>query len=133
MVTQAHTTGRYIGFRALPDRDDDLLDWWDAIPNGERSHILRSLIRAYLCGEIIVTPEGEKPTEVSRTLQLAQLQAEAIWVRNALMELPGYLEHLIGGLKIVQAGSQPVVAASNGQISEQQAEERARRISSRKW
>ena len=133
MATQAHTPGRYIGFRALPDRDDDLLDWWDAIPNGERSHILRNLIRAYLNGEITITPEGETPTEFSRDLQLAQIQAEVAWLRQAMMDLPDYLDHLFGKLKVIQMRSEPANTRPDKQISEEQAEQRARAIASRRW
>ena len=133
MAAANRTTTRYIGFRAQPDRDEDILGWWDALPGGERSHILRNLIRAYLWGEIVLTPEGEAPTEFSRDLQLAQLQAEVMWIRNTLMDLPDYLEQLIGGLKIVQAQSQPVAASSDLPITEQKAEQRARRISISGW
>jgi hypothetical protein len=131
------TINRYIGFRVLAERDEDILDWWNTIPNGERSHILRSLIRAYLCGEVILTPEGEKPTEFSRNLQLAQLQAEALWIKNSLKDLPEYLENLIGGLKVVQAQSSPAVPAlaeTNSQpITSQGVEQRAQQISKRGW
>jgi hypothetical protein len=133
----SQVTIKYIGFRVLPERDHDILDWWDAIPNGERSHILRTLIRAYVCGEIVLTPEGEKPTEFSRNLQLAQLQAEAQWIKNSLQDLPEYLENLIGGLKVVQARSSPVALTagetSSSPIPQEGAEQRAAHISKRGW
>lgn len=133
----SQTAINYIGFRVLPDRDGDILDWWGAIPNGERSHILRSLIRAYLCGEIIVTPEGEKPTEFSRNLQLAQLQVEAMWIKNSLKDLPEYLENLIGGLKVVQGQSNPVSPpaekTSSSPIPQEDMEQRSLHISNRSW
>jgi hypothetical protein len=137
MTTGSPTINRYIGFRVLSDRDDDILDWWDSIPNGERSHILRTLIRAYLCGEIVLTPEGEKPTEFSRNLQLAQLQAEALWIKNSLQDLPEYLENLIGGLKVVQGQSSPVAPtageANGSPIAQDDAEQRAAQITKRGW
>jgi hypothetical protein len=128
---------KYIGFRVLPGRDRDIVDWWDTIPSGERSHILRSLIRAYICGEVVPTPEGEKPTEFSRTLQLAQLQAEAQWIKNSLKDLPEYLENLIGGLKVVQTHTAPVASTppemDSAPITQQGVEQRAKHISNRGW
>lgn len=135
------TRNQYIGFRVLSERDDDILGWWDSIPNGERSHILRCLIRAYLYGEIVITPEGEKPTEFSRSLQLAQLQAETQWIKNSLNDLPSYLENLIGGLKVVSAQAQPKppsAPASDSEsdstpITSQGVEQRALHIAQRGW
>lgn len=137
MTIENPTTNRYIGFRVLAERDEDILAWWDAIPAGERSHLLRSLIRAYLCGEILITPEGEQPMEFSRSLQLAQLQAEALWIKNSLKDLPVYLENLIGSLKVVQTRSIPspdrVSETSYPPINQQGAEQRAQQIAQREW
>ena len=36
-----HRTSKIIGFKAFYERDDDILDWWENIPSGERSHVLR--------------------------------------------------------------------------------------------
>lgn len=129
---------RYIGFRVAQDRDTDILQWWDAIPAGERSHILRSLIRAYLCGEIILTPQGEQPTVFSSSVQLAQLQADALWIKTALSDMPAYLEHMISGLQVIAAQPVPPIAPNQGNgsspdLSEQAAAERAARIKSRSW
>ena len=133
----SQATIKHIGFRVLPERDDDIMSWWDAIPNGERSHILRSLIRAYLSGEVVLTEEGERPTEFSRNLQLAQLQAEATFIKNSLQDLPEYLENLIGGLKIVQAQAQAqkptAKEAEDSPIPQEGADQRFRHIAKRGW
>ena len=85
----------------------------------------------------MLTPEGEKPTEFSRNLQLAQLQAEAMWIKNSLKDLPEYLENLIGGLKVVQGQSSPVVPtageASSSPIPQEDMEQRAVHIAKRGW
>ncbi len=39
---------KLIGFKAYFDTDADILDWWEGIADGERSHVIRDVIRAYL-------------------------------------------------------------------------------------
>lgn len=138
----SQTAIKYIGFRVKDERDEDIVDWWSALPSGERSHILRSLIRAYLDGVIVITPEGEEPTQFSHSLQLAQLQSQANWIKNTLLDLPAYLEHLLGGLKVTPtpAAVQPpamVVAEparpDKSLLDEQVMAERAQRILNREW
>lgn len=41
---------RYIGFKAFRDTDRDIIDWWEELPPGQRSQILRTLIRQYAIG-----------------------------------------------------------------------------------
>lgn len=130
---------KLIGFKAYKDRDDDILEWWLSIPNGERSQVLRTLIRAFLNGEFITTPEGEAPTEYTRTLQLSQLQAETRWIRTALMDMPDYLEGLFSQVQQT-IRSRPVVAAEpmlagipNGTTSETEAEKRAGHVARHNW
>lgn len=144
----SQTAIKYIGFRVKDERDEEIVDWWRAMPSGERSHVLRSLIRAYLCGEIIITPEGEEPTQFSHSLQLAQIQTQANWIRNTLLDLPAYLEHLIGGVKAAPtpapvqtqpkaaaaaAVPAPQASADNQLLTEQTTEARAQRILNREW
>lgn len=72
--------------------------------------VLRTLIRAFLSGEVVTTLQGEMPTEYTRTLQLSQLQAETRWIRTALMDMPDYLEDLFSQVQR-SIDSRPVMVA----------------------
>lgn len=79
--TQTGREKTTLSLKAHPDTDADLIAWWQAIPAGARSDALRTLIRSAL-------REGY-PTPVERVL------ADTSWLREALMELPAYLEGVL--------------------------------------
>ena len=130
-----HRTSKIIGFKAFFERDDDILDWWENIPSGERSHVLRSLIRAYLTGEVIVTPYGEEAVAFSSSVQLARVQSNTTQIRDAVMEIPTYLEQIISqkmrGVQVTPA-IQPN-AMLTGTASEDDAEKRIQRMQKKSW
>src|SRR3990167_1268290 len=104
-----HRTSKIIGFKAFFERDDDILDWWENIPSGERSHVLRSLIRAYLTGEVIVTTYGEEAVAFSSSVQLARVQSDTTQIRDAVMEIQTYIEQIISQkMRVVQAA--PIIS-----------------------
>jgi hypothetical protein len=39
---------KLIAFKAYHDTDTDILDWWEGIEEGERSEMIRDLIRGFL-------------------------------------------------------------------------------------
>lgn len=130
----AHKTDKLIGFRAFYDRDDDILDWWENIPSGERSHVLRTLIRAYLTGEVIVTPLGEDPAEFSTSVQLSRVQADTTWIRDAILEIPDYIEQVISKkVKVIAAAPAETYNPSNESASEDEAEKRVARMQRKSW
>jgi hypothetical protein len=140
---------KLIGFKAFLDRDEDIVVWWELMPPGERSHVLRSLIRAFLHGQVVTI--GEAPTAFSRSVQIAQVQADTRWIKDALLDLPDYLEDLLSrtGRAIVQnipvsaMPTQPVPSPkvamppapkpSVADLSENEADLRASRILKTKW
>jgi hypothetical protein len=142
---------KLIGFKAFLDRDEDIVVWWELMPPGERSHVLRSLIRAFLHGQVVTTPIGEAPTAFSRSVQIAQVQADTRWIKDALLDLPVYLEDLLSrtGRAIVQniptpvmptpSMASPTVAMSPppkpnvADLSESEADLRASRILKTQW
>ncbi len=133
--TIEHRTSKIIGFKAFFERDDDILDWWENIPSGERSHVLRSLIRAYLTGEVIVTPYGEEAVAFSSSVQLARVQSNTTQIRDAVMEIPTYIEQIISqkmrGVQTVpaiQSDAMPTATAS-----EDDAEKRIARMQKKSW
>ena len=40
-----------INLRLKPGRDDDLINWWNSIPEGDRSYFLRETLRRGLGGQ----------------------------------------------------------------------------------
>ena len=90
---------KLINFKAYYDTDQDILDWWEGIEEGERSDEMRDLIREQLGvrrqpkrGEIIDLPD------------LMEVRRDTLWIKDALneCELSGQPLHLVahsmGGL-----------------------------------
>ncbi|MBZ0295287.1 MAG: hypothetical protein K8L99_22185 [Anaerolineae bacterium] len=91
---------KLIAFKAYYDTDQDILDWWEGIEEGERSDEMRDLIREQLGvrrqpkrGEIIDLPD------------LMEVRRDTLWIKDALNEMPAYLERVI---QDVAANIQPV-------------------------
>jgi hypothetical protein len=81
---------RTITFKVYYDTDEDILDWWEGIEAGERSDAIRDLIREQWeqqpqrgTGKIINLPE------------LMEVRRDTLWIRDALNEMPAYLERVI--------------------------------------
>ncbi|KAB2893803.1 MAG: hypothetical protein F9K28_07590 [Bacteroidetes bacterium] len=132
--TMEHRTSKIIGFKAFFERDDDILDWWENIPSGERSHVLRSLIRAYLTGEVIVTPYGEEAVAFSSSVQLARVQSDTTQIRDAVLEIPTYIEQIISQkMRGVQAAPAIQETLPTATASEDDAEKRIQRMQKKSW
>lgn len=81
---------RMIAFKVYFDTDEDILDWWEGIEAGERSDAIRDLIREQLgqqplrqTGKIIDLPE------------LMEVRRDTLWIKDALNDIPAYLERVI--------------------------------------
>src|SRR4051794_2945844 len=88
---------RMITFKVFEDSDGDILDWWEAIDEGERSDAVRDLIRGYL---------GQQP-RIRKLLtipELLEVRQDTLWIRDALNEMPGYLERLVQQVAINGVG-----------------------------
>ena len=130
----ANKKDKLIGFRAFYDRDEDILDWWENIPPGERSHVLRSLIRAYLTDEVIVTPYGEEAIAFSSSVQLARVQSDTTQIRDAVMEIPNYIEQIISQkMRTMQVASTTSDAMPSANATEEDAEQRIRQMQKKSW
>jgi hypothetical protein len=111
---------RMIAFKAYYDTDQDILDWWEGIEEGERSDEMRDLIREQLGvrrqpkrGEIIDLPD------------LMEVRRDTLWIKDALNEMPAYLERVI---QHVAANVQPVAVGqyqSRASLVEAQADDPA--------
>jgi len=85
-----------IGFKATENDDADLIAWWEGLPSGERSNTLRDLIRAAMRNPNHI-PKPDVPAQ-----PLDRLCEDTAWIRSALMDLPNYLEGLMGRMSVVQ-------------------------------
>lgn len=96
-------TCKVIGFKAFHDTDADILDWWESIEEGARSGILRDLIREHLTGQQVRTRSKTKPPAGSLPFaDLERVRDDTTWIREALNDMPAYLERIIQQAVVLQ-------------------------------
>ncbi len=119
---------KLIGFKAYTDTDADLLAWWESIEPGDRSDCLRELIRVAL---------GYLPPPTNPADDLAAVRNDVAWMREALNDLPGYVEQVIqqvAAYAVVLPEARAPTAARNGpELSEQDASRREQHMKKAKW
>src|SRR5258707_3671854 len=113
---RASRKSKTIGFKAFQDTDADLVTWWDGMPEGERSGVLRDLIRTAIAGQN-GTPRSNGHSASTNGnshghQQLTQVCEDTAWIRNALTDLPGYLERLVAQVAVVQPVTQQIMPDS---------------------
>ena len=82
-------TYRTITFKVFYDTDEDILDWWEGIEVGERSDAIRDVIREQI---------GLQPHHKAKVIDLPELlevRRDTLWIRDALNDMPAYLERVI--------------------------------------
>jgi hypothetical protein len=81
-------TYRLIGFKAYFDGDQAIIDWWESMDEGSRSDAIRDLIHEAL---------GLKPPQSESVIlpDLLELQQNTRWIRQALGDMPTYLDQLV--------------------------------------
>jgi hypothetical protein len=104
---------RTITFKVFYDTDEDILDWWEGIENGDRSETLRDLIRDRATGRHRSNQKSVPEPEVVPLMELARVRDDTTWIREALHDIPAYLEQVIQTV----AAMQPVMATAGGVIS----------------
>ncbi len=107
---------KLIAFKAFDDTDQDILDWWEGIEEGERSSTIRELIREHLHGHNGHHRRSQKTVpepEVMPMMELARVRDDTTWIREALHDMPAYLEQVIQTV----AAMQPAMATAGGVIS----------------
>jgi hypothetical protein len=125
---------RMITFKVFEDTDSDILDWWEGIDEGERSDALRDLIRDYLGKQ----PRRNKLLTIPELLEVRQ---DTLWIRDALNEMPGYLERLVQHVAAQIAIQPEARAPANGivlpvtepALSDNDSDRRARRMKRSQW
>ncbi|MBZ0282555.1 MAG: hypothetical protein K8L97_17580 [Anaerolineae bacterium] len=81
---------KLIAFKAYHDTDADILDWWEGIEEGERSEMIRDLIRGFLGVQ-----SKRRKTHVINLPELVEVRQDTLWIRDALNDMPAYLERII--------------------------------------
>jgi len=105
-MSSTRRQSKTIGFKAFHDADQDILDWWEGMPEGERSRVLRNLIRAAIAGhEVSSQSNGHRANDP----QLAKVCEDTAWIRHALSDLPAYLELLMSQLAVTRLVPQAVL------------------------
>src|SRR5215204_5635808 len=77
--------------------DADLIAWWNSIPRGSRNAVMKDMLREYIerhsGGYRPVIPRNIPP--IFDPTRFAQMSEDTAWIRNALLDLPGYVEQII--------------------------------------
>jgi hypothetical protein len=106
---------RLIAFKAFEDTDQDILDWWEDLEEGQRSDAIRELIREHLngrSGRQRPLRKSDPDPDVLPVTELARVRDDTIWIREALHNMPSYLERVIQTV----AAMQPAAVAAGGVI-----------------
>src|SRR5690606_15989835 len=97
---------KLIAFKAYFDTDQDILDWWEGIEEGERSDSIRDLIREQL-GSVRRKPSKAPIIDLP---ELLEVRRDTLWIRDALNDMPAYLERVI---QHVATNVQPVAVGQH--------------------
>jgi hypothetical protein len=129
---------RTITFKVYFDTDQDILDWWEGIEEGERSDSIRDLIREQL---------GQQPHRRTRKIidlpELLEVRQDTLWIRDALNDMPAYLErviqHVATNIQPVAVGQHPpraspgVTTRDDPALTDAEHQRRARRMKGATW
>ncbi len=120
---------RFIGFKVYADSDQDILAWWEAIDEGQRSDTIRDLIRERLGLE---TRRKRQPD----LRELVEVREDTAWIRRALSDMPAWLErylHELAARPTVQTIPTGVVPAGANGMADNESQRRSKRIQERGW
>ena len=107
---------RMIGFKAFIDTDQDIIAWWDELPPGQRSEVLRTIIRDHANGD-------EPDAAVMRQLDSLRLDMSSQF-RAVLQK--------IGQITVVAAQGTAATPAQ-ARLNEDEIRQREQAILKRKW
>ena len=109
-----------IGLKAFADTDADIIAWWEAMPNGERSRALREIIRAAISPRPMT---AAKPLPHVPAVELVRVCDDTAWIRSALSDLPSYLEHMFSRVAVVQGSNNQAEMVSESETEARVAQE----------
>ena len=96
---------RLIAFKAFEDTDQDILDWWEGIEEGQRSETIRELIREHLTGRNSrqrLPRKSDSALDSAPMDELARVRDDTTWIREALNDMPAYLERIVQQAVVLQ-------------------------------
>ena len=127
---------RTITFKVFYDTDPDILDWWESIEAGERSDAIRDVIREQL---------GQQPVRQTGKIidlpELMEVRRDTLWIKDALNDMPAYLERVIQHVAAtaqVSVGpparaSPEVIAKGEPALTDAETQRRARKMKGATW
>ena len=128
---------KLIAFKAYYDTDQDILDWWEGIEEGERSDAMRDLIR----DQLGVRRKPKVP--IIDLPELMEVRRDTLWIKDVLNDMPAYLErviqHVANNVQPIAVGQNPpraspqVVVQDDPALSDVDAERRTRRMKRATW
>ncbi|MEQ8677108.1 MAG: hypothetical protein RLP44_29690 [Aggregatilineales bacterium] len=129
---------KLIAFKAYYDTDQDILDWWEGIEEGERSDAMRDLIRDQLG---VVRRKSKVP--IIDLPELMEVRRDTLWIKDALNDMPAYLErvieHVITHAQSVSVGqhppraSPPVLVDNDPALTDAESERRTWKMRKATW
>jgi hypothetical protein len=129
---------KLIAFKAYYDTDQDILDWWEFIEEGERSDAMRDLIREQLG----IRRKSKAP--IIDLPELLEVRRDTLWIRDTLNDMPAYLERVIqhvaanGVVQSMAVGqhpprASPSMARDEPALTDDDAERRTKRMRKATW
>lgn len=129
---------KLIGMKAYADTDADILAWWESIEVGNRSDVLRGIIREFL-GLQPQRRSTPSPSEIDSP-ELAELRRDTRWIVDALNDMPAYLERVIQQVASLQPtishqarAPDEAVRQSEESLNDEQVSRRAKRMKKATW
>lgn len=110
--------------KLTPGKDDDLIQWLASVPKGRRQSIIKTMLRE-------TVPHDSSSVDRS----LMQIQQDTSWLREALSELPMWLENLLSNPSALPI-QQPVASNTllrTGKLSTESTTRREKRIAKAAW
>jgi hypothetical protein len=128
---------KLIAFKAYYDTDQDILDWWEGIEEGERSDAMRDLIR----DQLGVRRKPKVP--IIDLPELMEVRRDTLWIKDALNDMPAYLErviqHVANNVQPIAVGQNPpraspqVVAQDDPALTDIESQRRTKRMRKATW
>lgn len=129
---------KLIAFKAYYDTDEDILDWWENIEEGERSDAMRELIR----GQLGIQRKPQRAAIIDLP-ELMEVRRDTLWIKDALNDMPAYLErviqHVAANVQPIAVGqtlpraSPQVVVQDDPALTDVESERRTRRMKRATW
>ncbi|MBK8139246.1 MAG: hypothetical protein IPK52_26080 [Chloroflexi bacterium] len=126
---------RLIAFKAFLDTDREIVNWWEGMEDGARSDVIRALLHSYIEGLPMYEAAQRKLIPVdSNTVR--EVHDNTRWIRDALSEMPAYLERLLGRLEATrspEAVSHPEPAVHEGGLTPEAQARRMAKMEKANW